>query len=145
MRNNTMKKDTMKRLTCKTIIPFVLIAFLMISGCRKEEVPVIIPEANDVNKFVYNGLKDYYLWNSQVLPLNEIKFTKKDSLNAYLNKFTDPQKLFTGLLYKYKEIDKWSFLVDNSQTIEGAVGARLATFGNSERAMSKSTRQQSQE
>lgn len=119
----------MKRLNFKKVLLFFVVAGILFTACRKEEVPVIIPEANDVNKFVYNGLRDYYLWTGEVPALNEVKFTKKDSLNAFLNRYTDPQKLFTSLLYKYKEIDKWSFLVDNSKTIEDWIAGISESMG----------------
>jgi C-terminal processing protease CtpA/Prc len=115
-------------------ILLILIAGIWVSGCRKEEVPVvdvpvIIPQATDVNKFVFTGLRDYYLWNAMNADLTSTKYENKDSLNLFLNKYTDPQKLFTSLLYKYKEIDKWSFLVDNSKTIEDWIAGISETMG----------------
>lgn len=107
----------------------LLIAGILNSACRKEEVPVIIPEASEVNKFVFKGLRDYYLWNEMNSNLTSSNYEKKDSLNVYLNKFTDPQELFSSLLYKYKEIDKWSFLVDNSKTIEDWIAGISETMG----------------
>jgi carboxyl-terminal processing protease len=119
----------MKFSTIKYWIPMALIAGILISGCRKEEVPIIIPEATEVNTFVFKGLRDYYLWNEMNSNLTSVNYEKKDSLNVYLNKFTDPQVLFTSLLFKYKEIDKWSFLVDNSKTIEDWIAGISETMG----------------
>ncbi len=73
----------MKRLTSWYFIPIILIASIWIYGCKKEEVPVIIPEANEVNKFVYTGLHDYYLWNNEVPALYSTKYNNTDSLNAF--------------------------------------------------------------
>ena len=119
----------MKFLTFKYWFPLLLIAGIWFSGCRKEEVPVIIPEASEVNKFVFTGLRDYYLWNEMNANLTSTNYEKKDSLNVFLNKFTDPQELFTSLLYKYKEIDKWSFLVDDSKTIDDWIAGISETMG----------------
>ena len=119
----------MKFLTFKYWVPLLLIAGIWVSGCRKEEVPVIIPEASEVNKFVFTGLRDYYLWNEMNANLTSTNYEKKDSLNVFLNKFTDPQELFTSLLYKYKEIDKWSFLVDDSKTIDDWIAGISETMG----------------
>jgi C-terminal processing protease CtpA/Prc len=109
-----------------------MIAVALISGCVKEEEPIIpevIPEATEVNSFIWNGLSDYYLWNSQVAGLTNSKYAKKDSLNAFLNTYTDPQKLFTSLLYKYEEVDKWSFLVDDSKEIDDWIAGISETMG----------------
>jgi carboxyl-terminal processing protease len=115
----------LKSLAC--ILPYFLLAGVLFSGCKKEEVP--IPEANEVNLFIWNNLHDYYLWNSQVPALSDTKYEQKDTLNAFLNKFTDQQKLFTSLLYKYDEIDKWSFLVDDSKTISDWIAGISETMG----------------
>jgi C-terminal processing protease CtpA/Prc len=119
----------MKFTTVKNLVLLVIVAGILFTGCRKEEVPVIIPEATDVNKFVFNALRDYYLWNAMNTNLTSEKYTNKDSLNVFLNKYSDPQVLFTSLLYKYKEIDKWSFLVDNSKTIDNWIAGISETMG----------------
>ncbi|MDP2338799.1 MAG: S41 family peptidase [Bacteroidota bacterium] len=120
----------MKRLSYKIIVQYFLISGLLFTGCRKNDpIPEIIPQANEINTFVYNGLKDYYLWNGQIDALSNKKYQDKDSLNAFLNKYTDPKALFTSLLYKYKEIDKWSFLVDNSKTIDDWISGISKTMG----------------
>lgn len=122
----------MKKTLYKSFLPYLMIAIALISGCAKEEEPIIpevIPEATEVNSFIWNGLSDYYLWNSQVAGLTNSKYEKKDSLNAFLNTYTDPQKLFTSLLYKYKEVDKWSFLVDDSKEIDDWIAGISETMG----------------
>lgn len=116
---------------------FFLLITLALVNCKKDPAvikpvvvtPVIIKEATDVNKFIYNGLKDYYLWMDQIPSLNASKYLVKDSLNAFLNTYTDPQKLFTDLLYKHNTIDKWSFIVDNSQTITNWIQGISETAG----------------
>lgn len=122
----------MKKTLYKSFLPYLMIAIALISGCAKEEEPIIpevIPEATEVNSFIWNGLSDYYLWNSQVAGLTNSKYEKKDSLNAFLNTYTDPQKLFTSLLYKYEEVDKWSFLVDDSKEIDDWIAGISETMG----------------
>lgn len=119
----------MKRISFANILTYILISVVIFSGCKKDEVPVVIPAPNEVNLFIWNGLHDYYLWNSQVPALADTKYSKTDTLNAFLNKYTDKQKLFTSLLYKYDEIDKWSFLVDNSQTITDWISGISETMG----------------
>ena len=120
----------MKKILYKSFLPYLLIAGVLISGCVKEEEPIIpVPEATEVNVFIWNGLNDYYLWNSLIPELSDTKYENKDSLNAFLNTYTDPQELFTSLLYKYEEVDKWSFLVDDSKEIEDWIAGISETMG----------------
>ncbi|NEW84019.1 MAG: hypothetical protein GZ094_16860 [Mariniphaga sp.] len=117
-------------------LSFFLFIIVMVNCKKDTEVikpvvvtPVVIKEATDVNKFVYNGLKDYYLWVDQVPNLIAPKYAVKDSLNAFLNTYTDPNKLFTSMLYKYKSVDKWSFIVDDSKVIENWIQGISETMG----------------
>jgi C-terminal processing protease CtpA/Prc len=50
--------------------------------------------------------------------LTNTKYDNHDSLNVFLNKYSKPDDLFYSLLYQYGTIDKWSFIVDNSKTID---------------------------
>ena len=58
-----------KHLNWIRVISFFLLIIVMVN-CKKDPVappvPIVIKEATDVNKFIYNGLKDYYLWVDQV-------------------------------------------------------------------------------
>lgn len=122
----------MKSNFLKNIIPFVLITGILFTGCIKEEEPIVprvIPQANGVNLFVWSNLSDYYLWNKEVPDLSTTKYGKKDSLNAFLNRYSDPQDLFEDLLYQPGKVDKWSFLVENSQEIDDWINGISETMG----------------
>jgi len=108
-----------------------LLLILVLTNCKKDIGPAPIPvkEATVVNKFIYNGLKGYYLWADLVPNISAQKFTSKDSLNAFLNGYADPNKLFTDLLYQYKTIDKWSFIVDDSKIIDDWIQGISETMG----------------
>lgn len=127
-----------KILKYSTKLCFFLLAIIVLVNCKKDAAvtnpivvpnPVVIKEATVVNKFIYNGLKDYYLWVDQIPNLTAAKFSVKDSLNAFLNSYTDPEKLFTDLLYKYKTVDKWSFIVDDSKKIDNWIQGISETMG----------------
>jgi C-terminal processing protease CtpA/Prc len=123
-----------------------------LTQCRKEAVlptpvdppivtpPVVIPNASEVNTFVWSSMHDYYLWNDKVPNLTNTYYQiltstsanyqrNKDSLNVYLNKFTDPSKLFNDLLYQYKVVDKWSFIVSDYAIIENWIAGISKTMG----------------
>jgi len=117
------------------IVSIFMLALVLIQ-CKKESTvspvpitPAVIKEASDVNKFIYNGLKDYYLWVDQVPNLIAPKYVVKDSLNALLNTYADPNNLFTSLLYKYHTVDKWSFIVDDSKVIDNWIQGISETMG----------------
>jgi C-terminal processing protease CtpA/Prc len=118
-----MKKST-KILIC---ISYLFLLSILFTNCKKD--PAVTNEATDVNKFIYNGLKDYYLWADQVPNLAATKFPDNNSLNAFLNTYTDPNKLFTSLLYNYGTIDKWSFIVDDSKIIDNWIQGISETMG----------------
>lgn len=122
----------MKNRIILNILPFIMIIGILFSGCKKEEdtvIPKVIPHANGVNTFIWNGLHDYYLWEKEISGLTNPKYSKLDSLNAFLNTYTDPQKLFKDLLYQPGKVDKWSFLVDNSQDIDDWISGISETMG----------------
>lgn len=120
----------MKALSIKNIIGLFSLGIILFSGCKKDEVvPEVIPQATEVNSFIWNGLHDYYLWNSKVEYLTNIKYNNKDTLNRFLNKYVIPEDLFKGLLYQYQVIDKWSFIVDNAKTIDDWLSGTSKTMG----------------
>lgn len=116
----------------------ILLFILFLSNCKKESVlapvgptPVtkVIPDTSIINRFIYNNLQVYYLWVDSVPALTAQKYTIKDSLNAFLNSYADPQMFFSNLLYKYNTVDKWSFLVNNSKIIDNWIQGISETMG----------------
>ncbi len=95
------------------------------------EVPssLLVPQASVVNSFIWNGLHDYYLWSDKVAKLKSSNFSNQEDLNKYLNKYTNPQNLFGDLLYRPDTIDRWSFMVDNSKTIDDWISGTSKTMG----------------
>ncbi len=87
---------------------FLAVVFsLLITNCKKDKA---VPEPDQINKFIWNGLRDYYLWVDNVPNLTNARFQQNDrnndDLKTFLNQYTDHEKLFHDLLYKYKEVDK---------------------------------------
>ncbi len=117
-------------------INVILILTLFFAGCKKDDpIPEPnpdekeIPEASEVNKFIWEGLATYYYWVNDVPNLTNGKFNNEDSLNAFLNTYTAPEDLFYNLLYSYGTIDKWSFIVDNSQEIDNWITGISESMG----------------
>ena len=103
------------------LVATLIFAFLILWGCKKEDPvpePEVIPEATDVNKFIFNGLATYYLWEDKIPAFQEPKYENKDSLNKFLNKYKDPEALFNSLLYNKGVVDKFSLIFDNSKEVD---------------------------
>jgi len=143
----------MKRDKIRILILCLTAILIIFAQCRKDaSVPVItdpngtttgttkIPAATEVNNFVWGSMHDVYLWNSQVAnltnqyyqPLTTASPNYKrnvDSLNVFLNKYTDPSVLFNDLLYQYGTVDKWSFIVSDYTVIQNWIAGISKTVG----------------
>jgi carboxyl-terminal processing protease len=127
----------MKRINLISVISFLLLTNILLNNCKKDSTPnqntpvtpVTIKEATVPNKFIWNSMHDYYLWTDQVTNLSASKYSNNDTLNAFLNKYTDPSKLFYDLLYQYKTVDKWSFIVSDITTITNWISGISKTAG----------------
>ena len=142
----------MKTIRISGLMLGLIVVLATLTQCRKEAIvptpvdppivtpPVVIPNASEVNTFVWSSMHDYYLWNDKIPNLTNTYYQmltttsanyqrNKDSLNVYLNKFTDPSKLFNDLLYQYKVVDKWSFIVSDYTIIDNWIAGISKTMG----------------
>lgn len=118
-------------------IASILLFFVALANCKKSNLtsptptPVakVIPDTSVVNRFIHDGLQLYYLWMDSIPRLTAQKYTIKDTLNALLNSYNDPQKFFTSLLYKYQAVDKWSFMVADPNVISNWIQGISETMG----------------
>ena len=144
----------MKRNKAGILVLWLTVFLFTFTQCRKEAVlpiindsgstsgtrPVPIPDASEVNTFVWSGMHDYYLWNDNVPNLSNTYYQmltsasanyqrNKDSLNVFLNKYSDPGKLFNDLLYQHNTVDKWSFIVSDYTIIDNWIAGISKTIG----------------
>ena len=90
-------------------ISYFLLLVILLANCKKDIEPVpapIIKEATDVNKFIFNGLKDYYLWTS-VASLMMGAGTGSISFLQFASKITSSKKV--EILIEYR----WMFFITN--------------------------------
>jgi len=122
----------------KTINWLLLIALFLaagIFGCEKDDPfppepePEEIPEASEVNRFIFEGLAVYYYWVADVPYFTDPKFNNEDSLNFHLNKYSDPKELFYSHLYRHNEVDKWSEIFDDYSDLEDWLSGVSETTG----------------
>jgi C-terminal processing protease CtpA/Prc len=109
-----------------------MIGLFLLSSCEKDPVEpkVKIEKADEINEFIWNGLHDYYLWNEQVPELaNTFYNNNEDSLNNFLNQYSDYEKLFYELLYDYGKTDKFSWIVSDYEVLEKEFQGITKTMG----------------
>ena len=91
-----------------------------------------------VRDFIWKGLNTYYLWQADVPNLQNNRFgsladTKADKNKSYtqfLKSFSDPEDLFyNGLLNKYKQIDRFSYITDDYTELENHFKGITASVG----------------
>jgi carboxyl-terminal processing protease len=95
------------------------LVLLNISGCKKDVSPEqetpVPANIQAVNKWIYETMSDYYLWNDQI-PAG-IDYTKE----------ADPEAYFYKLIYKDK--DKWSYITNDYQSLIAELNGTPVTMG----------------
>jgi carboxyl-terminal processing protease len=90
------------------------------TSCKKDKDPTITLSALDmeINKFIWSGLHNYYLWVDSVPDLAISRFKTENEWESFLNNYPDHEKLFNDLLFKYDEVDRFSWIVDDYVALE---------------------------
>lgn len=101
-------------------ISFLLLATLIIitlsQSCKKDEPANEIPtETLITNRWIYENMALYYLWNTQITP------------GIDYNNEADPEAYFYKLLYKEK--DKWSYITDDYPKLAAELSGVPETMG----------------
>ena len=118
----------------KIILFMALISLLGTSACEKdipsENNDPVVEDPEEISLFIYEGLKDVYLWYNRVDKLGNGYFDTTDDFYTYLNNFdTDFESLFYDLLYQYGTIDKWSWIVDDWEEMENSFAGISKSMG----------------
>jgi hypothetical protein len=102
--------------TYKFIIVFLLAAFTF-QSCQDQD-DVSVPTNLEINDFIWKGLNLYYLWQADVPNLSDTKFANQQQLNAFLNGYPVPEKLFDALRVD-PTIDRFSWIESDYTKLEG--------------------------
>ena len=94
---------------------------------EEEIAPVVLD--NEINDFVWRGLNEIYLWKDEVQNLADDRFETTDNYYTFLNGFNTPENLFSSLLYRTEDIDRFSFLVDDYVALEQSFQGNSKTNG----------------
>lgn len=104
----------------KTSLKYVLLLFfalLTFQSCEDSD-DVSAPENMQVNDFIWKGLNLYYLWQADVPNLSDDRFANQLQLNAFLEKYQNPEDLFNALRVD-ESIDRFSWIVSDYRELEG--------------------------
>lgn len=89
--------------------------FLLLSNCATD-LDDVAASSNDINDFIYKGLRAYYLYNEFVPDLVENKTITPD-YTTYLNANT-PENFFENLIYDRTTTDRFSWLTSDYLALE---------------------------
>lgn len=113
----------MKRFFRVAII-FVLSSVAVVSCTDRDDI-IYIPEAIQVQSFIWKGLNQYYLWQADVPDLADNLFATQNDLNAFLQTKGTPENIFQNLLNKpisqfpiATAVDRFSILVNDYTVLE---------------------------
>lgn len=124
---------TIKRFVFYCLVSLISV-LLTLTSCKKDD-PELSELDMHINNFIWENMNLYYLWTKEVPNLN----ITESKLNSFLNKYSDHEKLFYDFLYKYNEVDKFSWIVDDYTELQNTFAGislsmgydfRLATIGD---------------
>lgn len=105
---------------------FVLTFFLTTNCDIKDDLDV--PEAVQINDFVWKGMNLYYLWQSDVPNLADDRFQNQDQLNTFLTQYSNPVTLFNDLRTD-ATLDRFSVIFNDYETLEGVLAGTTLNNG----------------
>src|SRR5690625_890824 len=96
---------------------FSFIILIITASCFHEDFDDKIKDASVLHtqNFVYEGLKQFYLYKSDKEELSDDFFSDQEDLEAYLNTFGSAESLFESLLFHE---DRFSILVSDFRELE---------------------------
>lgn len=109
----------------KKIIQFLAVVFITLislQSCQKDTDDAVVVPVNptvnlEVQNFIWKGLNQYYLWQTDVPNLADNRFASQTALDAFLINYKVPQDLFDALRVS-PTIDRFSWMVDDYVTLE---------------------------
>lgn len=107
------------------MVLLLILGIITISGCKKND-GINIPLENEINEFIWEGMRTYYYWVSEVPDLADGRFTTFDELHTFLNEYSTPESLFADFKV---EKDRFSFLVDDYNKLDNALQGISNSFG----------------
>jgi carboxyl-terminal processing protease len=108
----------------KVVLLFSLLFILI--GCEKDDLAV--PAELEINDFVWKGMNQYYLWQSDVPNLSDDRFANQSALNDFLSEYSNPTLLFNSLRVD-ASIDRFSVIYSDYNVLEGVLSGNTLNNG----------------
>lgn len=109
----------------KTTLKFTLLLFLsffVFQACQdNDDTIVAAPAKIEIQDFIWNGLNQYYLWQTDVPDLSDDRFASETQYNTFLKGYSVPEDLFNALRVS-PTIDRFSWIVDDYLVLEQTLG-----------------------
>ena len=120
------------KITLKSIF-LLFTGLLLFQSCEKDndDVNTVATKGLEIETFVWKGMNQFYLWQSEVPNLADDKFKTEEQFNTFLKSNSSPKNLFDNLLNKPK--DRFSWIVDDyvalEQSFQGTTKSDGIDFG----------------
>jgi len=118
----------------KILLLLSAVLILGLNACEKEIPPENeepeVEDPDEISLFIYEGLKDVYLWYDMVDKLENGYFDTTKDFYTYLNNFgSNYEDLFEDLLYQRGTVDRWSWIVDDYEELENSFAGISKSMG----------------
>ncbi len=100
--------------------------FFIVTSCEKDDLAV--PAELEINDFVWKGMNQYYLWQSDVPNLSDDRFANQSALNDFLSEYSNPTLLFNSLRVD-ASIDRFSVIYSDYNVLEGVLSGNTLNNG----------------
>lgn len=116
----------------------LLVPLWCIQACQDMDDSLPEPTQLDVQKFIWRGLNEMYLWQENVPDLADKRFATNTEYETFLESFSSPENLFEHLLYrapdsedaiKYGVVDKNSWIVSDYLSLENQLQGTTKSNG----------------
>lgn len=102
-----------------------LFLFVMLVSCKKDD-GINVALNSEVNEFIWQGMRTYYYWQSEIADLSDERFVTFDDLHTFLNTFSAPESAFEHFLY---DDDRFSWIVDDYEELDNSFQGVSKSFG----------------
>ncbi|MRH99930.1 hypothetical protein GH721_05220 [Kriegella sp. EG-1] len=106
---------------------------IFITSCKKNDDQPVTPEENEdvvieneANDFTWKAMNSFYIWQDEVIELDEDRFADENDYNTFLNNFSAPNILFSSIL---SPKDRFSAIVDDYDLLFNFLSGVFKTNG----------------